>query len=323
MRLQEPLLQLPIRFCAETLAAEVRALPDSAWTPHPTGFVGNEAVALVSPGGTVNDGFDGPMAATASLRQCAYISEVLGEIGAVWGRSRLMALAPGAQVPPHADTHYYWRTHHRIHIPVITNQGVTFTVGGQSEHMQAGDCWMFDSFRAHNVQNQSDQRRIHLVADTVGGGRLSDLMEQARSGTAERRLLVPGSGSGAELLFEQVNSPRIMSPWEIRCHVAFIFEHVVAGPQLDRVAHRIDRFVDDWAAAWARFGPSDDGLPTYRAIIAAVRADLDAMGGQALVLDNDLKLYHVLSQLIFVMAAAPAAATRFGASMADGRRLAS
>ena len=43
MRLSKPLLQLPIRFDAERLAAEVNALPPSAWLPHPTGFVGNEA----------------------------------------------------------------------------------------------------------------------------------------------------------------------------------------------------------------------------------------------------------------------------------------
>ena len=32
-------------------------------------------------------------------------------LGGVWGRSRLMALAPGAEVPAHVDAHYYWRTH--------------------------------------------------------------------------------------------------------------------------------------------------------------------------------------------------------------------
>lgn len=44
MELGRPLLKLPIRFDAEVWAREVRALPRSGWTAHPTGFEGNEAV---------------------------------------------------------------------------------------------------------------------------------------------------------------------------------------------------------------------------------------------------------------------------------------
>ena len=127
MLVSRPFLKLPIRFDAEALAAEVRALPPSAWSAHPTGFVGNEAVRLVSPGGAPTDEFEGPMAPTPALEQCRYVREIMAELGGVWGRSRFMGLAAGADVPPHIDTHYYWRTHLRLHIPVITNPGVLFT----------------------------------------------------------------------------------------------------------------------------------------------------------------------------------------------------
>lgn len=323
MRLDRPLLQLPIRFCADTLAAEVLALPASAWQPHPTGFVGNEAVPLVTPGGTLNDMFDGPMGPTEALLQCPYIMQIMAEIGAVWGRSRLMALAPGAEVPPHADSHYYWRTHHRLHIPVITNPGVIFTCDDQSVHMAAGECWMFDSFRWHDVQNKGSERRVHLVIDTVGGGQLWDLMEAAQAGTETSRMLLPGERSGDGLAFEQVNSPRIMSPWEIRCHVAFVAEHAVPDPLLETVFKRLERFVEDWAAAWARFGTADEGLTTYRELIATTRRDLAALGGGHLVLRNEIELYHVLDQLVFTMAAAPPKATSFRAAAVGEQRLAS
>lgn len=323
MRLDRPLLQLPIRFCADTLATEVLALPASAWQPHPTGFVGNEAVPLVTPGGTLNDMFDGPMGPTEALLQCPYIMQIMAEIGAVWGRSRLMALAPGAEVPPHADSHYYWRTHHRLHIPVITNPGVIFTCDDQSVHMAAGECWMFDSFRWHDVQNKGSERRVHLVIDTVGGGQLWDLMEAAQAGTETSRMLLPGERSGDGLAFEQVNSPRIMSPWEIRCHVAFVAEHAVPDPLLETVFKRLERFVEDWAAAWARFGTADEGLTTYRELIATTRRDLAALGGGHLVLRNEIELYHVLDQLVFTMAAAPPKATSFRAAAVGEQRLAS
>jgi hypothetical protein len=75
MRLKQPFLKLPIRFDADALAAEARALPPSAWTPHPTGFVGNEAVRLVTPAGEDSDNIEGPMAATDSLNRCHYVRQ--------------------------------------------------------------------------------------------------------------------------------------------------------------------------------------------------------------------------------------------------------
>ena len=151
---------------------------------------------LITPGGAVTDGFEGAMAATSSLRSCPYIMEIMAELGCVWGRSRLMGLAPGREVPPHVDSHYYWRTHHRLHIPVITNPGVSFNCGDQTVHMAAGECWMFDSFRFHDVQNKGSEQRIHLVIDTVGGGRLFELIDapkMVRQRTLRRYLTRTGT----------------------------------------------------------------------------------------------------------------------------------
>ena len=182
MHFVRPLIQLPIRFCAETLAREVKALPPSAWLPHPQGFAGNDAVPLVTVNGALNDAFEGPMAATEHLRACPYLMALMEQLGGTWGRSRLMGLAPGARVPRHVDIHYYWRTHLRIHIPIVTNPGVTFTCGGETVHMAPGESWIFDSFQLHEVHNAGDAKRIHLVLDTVGGERLWDLIDAASNG---------------------------------------------------------------------------------------------------------------------------------------------
>ena len=82
MQFNRPLLQLPIRFEAETLAAEIAALPSSAWVPHPQGFEGNDAVPLVSVNGGLNDDFAGPMAATEHLKRMPY-AEAMG-FDSVW-----------------------------------------------------------------------------------------------------------------------------------------------------------------------------------------------------------------------------------------------
>ncbi|HEX2764388.1 MAG TPA: aspartyl/asparaginyl beta-hydroxylase domain-containing protein [Allosphingosinicella sp.] len=308
MRLSKPLLRLPIRFDPEALAEEVRALPATAWDPHPTGFVGNEAVRLVTPHGALTDAVEGPMAPTIHLLRCPRIMGAMAEIGGVWGRSRLMALAPGAEVPAHVDAHYYWRTHWRIHIPVVTNPGVSFTCGGDSVHMAPGECWVFDSFRWHDVQNRGGDRRVHLVLDTVGGERFAELLAAAESGAAPPPNPVSkASPDASALAFERVNSPTIMSPWEMRCHVGFIAEEAVPDALLPAVMKRIERLIDAWAALWARFGEDQAGVAAYRALIASARRDLVQMGGARLLLRNELQLLLVLDQLVFQMALAPPA----------------
>lgn len=306
MRLKKPFLKLPIRFDAEALAAEVRALPPSAWTPHPTGFVGNEAVRLVSPGGEDTDAIDGPMAATPNLDRCDYVRQIMAEIGGVWGRSRFMGLAAGREVPPHIDIHYYWRTHLRIHIPVITNPDVLFTCGDETVHMAAGECWVFDSFLRHDVQNKGDAQRIHLVLDTVGGGILPELMKAAVDGGAGARLFAPGARDGSGLVFEKLNSPKVMSPWEMRCHLAFTREKAGTDPRALAILDRVEMFIDAWAAAWAQFGTDDAGLPTYEQLLQDVRASLSEMGVATLEMPNEVPLARMLEQIIFLLALAPA-----------------
>lgn len=305
MRLKQPFLKLPIRFDAEALAAEVRALPPSAWSPHPGHIAGNEAVRLITPNGDATDAISGPMAPTEHLESCEYVKQIMAEIGGVWGRSRFMGLAAGAEVPQHIDINYYWRTHLRIHIPVITNPGVLFTCGDETVHMAPGECWIFDSFRWHDVQNKGSEQRIHLVLDTVGGGLLPQLMKAAEAGTVEARRFNPGERMSKDLLFEQINSSKVMSPWEMRCHLAFIREHAGSDPQVLMVLDRVDEFADEWAAAWSRFGTDDRGRRFYSWLLLKARADVGQLGVNRLELPNYVQLQRILDELIFQVALMP------------------
>lgn len=302
MRLTQPFLKLPIRFDAETLEREVRALPPSAWVPHATGFPGNEAVRLVTVDGQPTDDFKGAMGATEHLLACPYIMGIMSELDGVWGRSRLMGLGPGAQVPMHVDSHYYWRTHWRIHIPIITNPQVSFQCGLETVHMAAGECWMFDSFRWHRVENGGAEQRVHLVLDTVGSTRLWELMAQARDGGDEIEAFAAGTPAARPLKFEKVNAPKVMSPWEIRQHVAFLADNAPPHPLLEPVLRRLGLFMDDWAVAWAQFETDDAGRQTYVGLIDEVKADLTAIGGGRLILNNHLHLFLALENLVFLAA---------------------
>lgn len=306
MKLARPLLKLPRQYCAATLASEVAALPQSAWLPHPGRIPGNDAVPLITPSGQAVNGFSGPMAPTDALRQCPYIMEILADLDAVWGRSRLMGLAPKAIVPEHVDVGYYWRTHIRIHIPVVTNPQVAFSCGDETVHMQAGECWLFDSFCLHNVRNGGDAKRVHLVLDTVGGDKLWQMIAEAEQERDEGDPVhvVPGSVGRKALAYEQINLPEIMSVWEVRCHIDFLLQQCVPGPVLDDARRRLAQFANAWGGVWAQYGVRREGLPRYRSLIDAVRSDLARLGAARILLkDNGVPLDRALAELIFMVAA--------------------
>lgn len=285
-------------------------MPPSAWLAHPGRIMGNDAVPLITPDGTITNAFAGPMAPTDHLRACPYILEIMADLEAVWGRSRLMGLAPGAIVPEHVDVGHYWRTHLRIHVPVVTNPGVAFTCEGETVNMAAGECWIFDSFRIHDVRNSGTEKRIHLVLDTVGGEKLWDLMregERAGRDPAAAKFIAPGSVATGNLRYEQINTPDIMSVWEVRCHVDFLLEQAEPGDLLDNSRQQLERFLHEWGALWAQFGADSVAQPSYQALIEQIRRELQRIQTGRLVLPNGVPLDRALNELVF-MAAAPAPA---------------
>jgi len=151
MKLKREFYKLPVQFDAARLAAEAEQFSEQEWREHPQKYQGNSSVPLITVNGGINDAIDGPMATTELLARCPYIQQVLAAFNTVFGRSRLMRLAPGSEVPTHNDVHYYWRNRVRIHIPIITEPSVQFICGKKSVHMAAGEAWIFDSWKPHRV----------------------------------------------------------------------------------------------------------------------------------------------------------------------------
>jgi hypothetical protein len=253
------------------------------------------------------------MAPTQWLAQCPYILELMQSLEATLGRSRLMGLRPGATVPEHVDIHYYWRTHLRIHIPVITNPDVAFTCAGETVHMQAGECWILDSFYRHQVRNGGSANRVHLVIDTVGSARLWDLMEQALAGQVEEHFLAPGERPRRAIDYERINVPMIMSPWEMQCHLAYISEWTDEQPGRGEILAIVDRFVMAWNGAWARFGATEEGIPVYASQLAEVRSALAHYKGPQPRLRNTSLLVETITRFILANAIAPAVIQRMQA----------
>ena len=96
---------------------------------------------------------------------------------------------------------YYWRERVRVHVPIVTQPTVRFVCGGEEVNMREGECWIFDTWRMHNVVNDHALPRIHLVADTVGGAGFWQLVPargriRARARTGRRVRCIGPAGGG-------------------------------------------------------------------------------------------------------------------------------
>lgn len=108
LRLDQPIIRLPIRTDTAALVDEVQAIPESAWHPHPEGMPGNSALPLVAVmGNPDDDSVDGPMRPTPILESLPSIVNIMAGLtglGCPIGRSRLMRIDIESEVISHVDT---------------------------------------------------------------------------------------------------------------------------------------------------------------------------------------------------------------------------
>ena len=285
MKLSAPFIQLPLLYDAPRLAAEIEALGEGVWRDHPAKFPGNSMLPLVAANGNpADERFAGRMAPTPELEACPYLMQVMESLGATLGRSRLMRLEGQAEVTPHTDQGYYWAERVRIHVPIVTQPTVRFECGDAAIHMAEGECWIFDTWRNHRVLNDSNMRRIHLVADTVGGGRFWQNVERGRKHDTPNPAFAPtlipfDPARRAQLACEKFNLPKVMSPWEIRCHFEDLFNDTPEQPGRAEALAQSLQFTRDWHGLWSEYGDSGEGVPKYRdalqRFLDALPADVD------------------------------------------------
>jgi hypothetical protein len=311
MRLSRPFFQLPVLFDVARLQAEVAALPTEAWVSHPDGVPGNSAARLISAGGAETDSVHGQMLPTPWLDTMPYLRQVLASFGVVWGRSRLMRLAPGASVPEHADINYHWHTRVRLHVPIFTWPQVRFHCDGQSEHMGAGEAWIFDNWRRHHVENKAGAERIHLVADTTGTAAFWQFACGQAPPREQWQTLGWNPETRSQLLTEADQRSPVMPAAEVqlliddlRAELAVAIETAEARTRAARFSLLLESFVFDWRQLCALHGVGGRGRSDFlrlaRALYEAARPLTDGLvmrtnsAGALLVLEKRV-LQHLVS----------------------------
>lgn len=82
------------------------------------------------------------------------------------GRVLVAKMLPDGHIDPHPDGDGtgYFAYYRRFHL-VISGKGCRFRAGEEYVYMMPGEIWWFDNSKVHEVWNESDADRIHIIAD--------------------------------------------------------------------------------------------------------------------------------------------------------------
>ena len=156
------------------LVAELEAVLKEEWPLHfnTKDFNGDwRSISLRSASGSSNDIYahaDGAYQDTPVLDKMPYVREILDSWACEKEAVRLLSLAPGSVIKPHRDPGCaYHEGQFRIHIPILTNPAVYFTIEDEQLQLKAGECWYMNFSATHSIINQGDTPRVHLIMDGI------------------------------------------------------------------------------------------------------------------------------------------------------------
>ena len=81
-------------------------------------------------------------------------------------RVQLASLPPGGVISTHRDIGILTKIH-RLHIPIITKEGVNFFVRKNKYYLEPEHLYDLNNVFMHSVTNNSDINRIHLLIDML------------------------------------------------------------------------------------------------------------------------------------------------------------
>lgn len=86
-----------------------------------------------------------------------------GYVNGEFPRVMLARMAPGGVIRPHQDANPAAKWPHKIHVPIETNEKVTFYIDGSPYHLRAGEAAEVNNMAVHAVENRGTTDRIHLI----------------------------------------------------------------------------------------------------------------------------------------------------------------
>jgi hypothetical protein len=82
-------------------------------------------------------------------------------------RCEVVKLPARTSIRTHVDGGPLLHYSRRVHIPIITNENVTFTVMSNTINMQEGTWYEINNQMTHAANNNSDLDRVHMIIDIL------------------------------------------------------------------------------------------------------------------------------------------------------------
>ncbi len=165
---------MPFRFDVQKMQKEITALENPNWLQHyqTLQYQGQwTALPLRSINGDDAHIFVLPNEAsayqnTSFLEACPYLKDVIEQFKFPLKTVRLLKLHAGAIIKEHTDNELNFENGEiRLHIPIITNNKISFYLQNELLQMKEGECWYTNVNLKYKVTNESNVDRIHLVID--------------------------------------------------------------------------------------------------------------------------------------------------------------
>jgi len=183
-------LRLPLDFDPAGLAADMANFAQRQWIEHfvKQNYDGDwSVIPLRGPAGAshpvqmiYSDPGRADFADTPMLAGSRHFHAVLDAFACPLHAVRLLRLTPGSVIKEHHDNDLCFEQGMvRIHIPVVTNDGVDFRLNGTRCVMAAGSSWYLRLSDPHSVANRGATDRVHLVIDAVVNDWVGALFERA------------------------------------------------------------------------------------------------------------------------------------------------
>lgn len=96
-----------------------------------------------------------------------FIEQLVSSMHGSFGRAVITQLRPGGTIHPHIDDRLYWLLRDRYHLVIKSSAGSLFRAGGEEVRMHEGELWWFDPTVTHSAYNDSEEWRIHIIADIM------------------------------------------------------------------------------------------------------------------------------------------------------------
>ena len=78
-------------------------------------------------------------------------------------RIMLARMPAGGVIHPHRDTNRAAKWPHKIHVPLVTNEQVSFVIDDVAYHLAEGEAVEVNNLATHAVTNRGAADRIHLI----------------------------------------------------------------------------------------------------------------------------------------------------------------